>query len=341
MHRVISSASLLIVLFVGLVGTLYGQNVSFETAVRYPVDTFPNSVAVGDFNGDGVPDLAVANRGSGKVLLGNGDGTFQPARDIGVPCDSPLSLLSVAVADFNRDGKLDLAVSGSGDCFGDGYTGVWVMLGNGDGTFRWSYFSVAGFGCCDPPASLATADFNGDQIQDLAAANGRRNNVAALLGNGNGTFRYPPPTFGTASDSQSVAVGDFNGDGVPDLAVANAESGNVSVLLGNGDGTFQAAVNFDAGVGPSSIAVGDFNGDGVSDLAVANSGSNNVAVLLGNGDGTFQPAQDFAIFSNPRSVAVGDFNGDGLLDLAVADGDSNDVSILINNTPRLFRGGRR
>ena len=296
------------------------------TAVNYGVGTGaePDSVAVGDFNGDGIADLAVANSGTNNVsvLLGNGNGTFQSAVNYGAGSEPN----SVAVGDFNGDGKLDLAVANYGA------NTVSVLLGNGNGTFQ----TAVSYGVGTNPYSVAVGDFNGDGIADLAVANYGTNNVSVLLGNGNGTFQTAMNT-GVGTNPESVAVGDFNGDGIADLAVANYGTNNVSVLLGKGNGTFQAAVNYGAGTGPESVAVGDFNGDGIADFAVANNGANNVSVLLGNGDGTFQTAVSYAAGTNPTSVAVGDFNGDGNLALIVANNGSNNVSVLLGNGNGTFQ----
>ena len=292
-------------------------SVSFGNSF-HAVGIHPLSVAVGDFNGDGILDLAVANGTSNtvSVLLGNGEGTFQPA--VNYPAGS--GPISVAVGDFNDDGKPDLAVADSGG-------GVSVLLGNGNGTFQKAGNYPAGTN----PMSVAVGDLNGDGYLDLAVANYGSNNVSVLLGKGDGTFQTAV-NYAAGTNPTSVAVGDFNGDGIPDLAVADW-GGGVSVLLGFGGGTFQTAVNYAAGSNPYSVAVGDFNGDGILDLAVANNGGKNVSVLLGYGDGTFQPAVNYAADWNPVSVAVGDFNGDGRMDLAVANWSSNNVSILLQPTP--------
>jgi hypothetical protein len=301
-------------------------NPGFLAPVAYGAGNLPYAVAVADFNGDGIPDLAVANANGGNVsvLLGNGDGSFQAARSF-YTGDSPES---VAVADFNGDGVPDLAVGKNSS------TNVSVLLGNGDGTFQAAVDYAAG----DVPKSVAVGDFNGDGIPDLAAADATSypGTVSVLLGNGDGTFQAPR-TFYAGRSPQSVAVGDFNGDGILDLAVANSgPTDTMSVLLGNGDGTFEAPLPFYAGRSPQSVVVGDFNGDGIADLAWADWIDNSVWVALGNGDGTFRVSV-LAAGRDPWSVAVGDFNGDGLLDLAVANEASNNVSVLLGNGDGSFQ----
>src|SRR5262250_2101754 len=229
-----------------LAGSAQAQNVSFLVSGQFGAGPDPVSVAVGDFNGDGLQDLAVANHEAYdgpdgiSVLLGNGDGTFQEAINFG----SGGNVASfVAVGDFNGDGVQDLVVANYGD-FDSG--NVSVLLGNGDGTFQ----TARSLGAGSNPSSIAVGDFNRDGIQDLAVANNGFgfNNVSVLLGNGDGTFQAAV-NFGAGNNPFYIAVGDFNGDGVQDLAVAQLGffgSNNVSVLLGNGDGTFQAAVNFGA-----------------------------------------------------------------------------------------------
>ena len=227
---------------------------------------------------------------------------------------------SVAVGDFNGDGKQDLAV---GNAISDT---VSIFLGDGAGSFS----AATDFGTDTTPFSVAVGDFNGDGRQDLALPNYHSNNVSILLGNGAGSFSAAT-NFGAGTAPSSVAVGDFNGDDKQDLAVANFDSSNVSILLGNGAGSFTAATNFGAGTGPVAVAVGDFNGDDKQDLAVANFDSSNVSILLGDGVGSFSAATDFVTGTSPSSVAAGDFNDDGKQDLAVANFHSNNVSIFLGN----------
>jgi hypothetical protein len=204
------------------------------------------------------------------VLLGNGDGTFQTAQNFATGGFA----VSIAVGDFNGDGKPDLAVGTRPS------NNVSVLLSNGDGTFQTAQnFATGGFA-----NSVAVGDLNGDGKLDLAVANALSNtggaaNVSVLLGNGDSTFQTAQ-NFATGGFASSVAVGDLNGDGKLELAVANLSSNNVSVLVGNGDGTFQTAQNFAVGDSPFSVAVEDFNGDGRPDLATANLHSANVSVLL-------------------------------------------------------------
>ena len=302
----------------------------------------PVFVVVGDFNGDGIPDLAVANASSTfayqyivTILLGNGDGTFTAT------AVSPLTEaypISIAVADFNRDGIPDLAVA---DYISKALT---ILLGNGDGTFTATAVSPpTGNG----PDSVAVGDFNGDGIPDLAVANDYDDTVTILLGNGDGTFTATATSPATGNVPVSLAVGDFNGDGKADLAVVNnnnGKAGTVTILLGNGDGTFTpVAASPATGTDPFSVAVGDFKGNGKADLAVANKNGGNagtVTILLGNGDGTFTAtAVSPATGNGPESVAVGDFNRDGIPDLAVAnynDGNAGTVTILLGNGDGTF-----
>lgn len=223
---------------------------------------------------------------------------------------------AVVTADFNRDGKPDVAMATTANQ-------IAVMLGSGAGGFQSSvYYSVG-----SAPVSITTADFNGDGKPDLAVANAVSNNVSILLGNGDGTFQSSV-AYSAGSNPFSVTVADFNGDGKADLAVANNGTNNVSILLGQGDGTFAAAVNYAAGSGPFWVSAGDLNGDGKIDLAVADYNSNKLAVLLGNGDGSMQAAVFYVAGTGPSSIAINDFNGDGKADLAASNDVSNNVSIL-------------
>ena len=312
---------------------------SFENRSSPATGNSPDRVAAGDFNGDGIPDLATTNSGSNTltILLGSGDGRFTEAT--GSPMAIGDAPSYVAIGDFNSDGKLDLGVTSFND------SAVTILLGNGDGTFVPARNSPVTVG--HAPVSLAVGDFSGDGIPDLATANVRDNTVTILLGNGDGTFTQAAnsPVTVVGSSPSSVAVGDFNRDGKLDLVVAVAGPNDVSILLGNGEGTFAEARNSPVPVGltPYSVVVADFNGDGIPDLvtandAVVNGNPGTVTILLGSGDGGFTEASGspIPVGMNPLIVTAGDFNADGKVDLAVTNETSSSVAILLGDGDGTF-----
>ena len=236
---------------------------TFTEATESPVTVGegPKSIAVGDFDGNNVLDLAVTNYDANTVsiLLGNGDGTFTPANPPEVEVgDLPIS---VAVGDFDGNNILDLAVTNF-----DSNT-VSILLGNGDGTFdptNPTQLMIGELLINVPvgvfPTSISVGDFDSDENLDLAVANGGSDDVSILLGDGEGTFG-PPTNFPVGSAPRSISVGDLNDDGNLDLATANLDANTVSILLGHGDGTFTPANGSPVPVGtePRFIAVGDFN----------------------------------------------------------------------------------
>jgi len=309
---------------------------NFSDNNEFQGDLGPQSVAVGDFNGDGHTDLVLANCCSGdvSVLLGAGDGSFgAPANYlIGNGC----SPNSVVVGFFNSDKTPDLAVANSG-C-----DSVSILLGNGDGTFG----APQGFGTDIDvlPSQLATGDFNDDGNLDLVVASAANDGLGAsvLLGHGDGTFSSAPEVNNAGETPQAVAVGDFNGDTIPDLAFADDPSGpngEISIVLGNGNGTFdqQQFIQYPIGSSTTSVAVGDFNDDSVLDVAttddLGNNDSGDVWVLPGKGDGTFLSAIKIPV-DDAYAVTVGNFDANPLPDMAVADPDPNTVTVLLNSTPR-------
>jgi hypothetical protein len=236
----------------------------------------------------------------------------------------------VVLADFNGDGKLDVAT------FSCETADVSIVLGNGDGTFG----AVSSFASrpCGVSVSLGiiTGDLDGDGKLDLATANYSDNTVSVLLGNGDGTFGAHTE-FTTATSPQGIVVADFNSDGKLDLATANASGNSISILLGQGGAVFANHVDFPTGSGPTMVVAGDFNGDGKQDVAVLAQQSDAISILLGNGDGTFGPRTDFSTGRSPASLAKGDFNSDGILDLATANTLADSVSVLLGKGDGTFR----
>ena len=268
----------------------------FAAGASYATGAGALSAAAGDFNGDGKPDLAVANTAAGSVsiLAGNGDGTFTARPNVTAASPGPL-----VTADFDGDGRTDVAFASNNTVAHSASVGI--LLGNGDGTFRTgSSLSVNA-----QATNLAVADFNGDGIADIAVSSvlGGTGSIGVLLGNGDGTFHSTTTvTFGDGIATGQLAVGDFNGDGIADLVVtvASGAGGSLDVLLGNGDGTFQAPVSYATGLTPVGVIVADFNGDGRLDLAAAvnvSGGTGQLAILLGVGNGTFQTAVNYPLGS--------------------------------------------
>ena len=289
------------------------------------VGSHPYGVATGDFNGDGYPDVVTENYNgaSVSVLLGMGNGSFQPAVSYAVGGQPE----RVLVADFNGDGNLDLVVANTGS------GSISVLLGNGDGTFQ-TQVTYA----CSSPVGLGVMDLNHDGYADIVAGNYYSGTISVLLGNGDGTFRSAV-TYATGSTPQTLAEGDFNGDGNVDVAVGNEGGATVGILLGNGDGTFQPQVRYAVGNQPQGVQVGDFNRDGFADLAVSNQTDGTISVLLGNGDGTFRPQVTYAVGGQPVGLAVADFNGDGYQDLSVGNTAQSSLtqSILLGNGDGTFQ----
>ena len=230
----------------------------------------------------------------------------------------------VVTADFNRDGKADLAVA-------TGNNSVSVLLGAGDGSFPTHVeYPVPGH-----PSALIIGDFNGDGKTDLATVDPYQSEISILLGNDDGTFQAHQEYL-TGQQPIALATADVNADGKLDIIVVDVKDNKVAVLIGNGDGTFKGHVDYATGMGPSAVTIGDFNGDGKLDLVVANNTDETAAILLGNGDGTFQGPVAFPTPVGTNSVVAGDFNLDGKLDLAV--GTSNKaVSVLLGNGDGTFQ----
>ena len=324
---------------------------TFQAPVDYDAGPNPRGIAIGDFTGSGIPDIVVTNVGfffhdqfhpgtTVSVLLGNGDGTFQPPRTF----DSGITPTAVAVGDFTGDGRLSIVTAD------DGFTTVpsdlSFLRGNGNGTFQEPVsLSLGGPG---GPSSLAVADLNGDGHLDIVAdaytSDGGA--VSVLLGRGNGTFQNTL-TFPVSNNPGflpgRLALGNFSGDGHLDVVVTGGGGSNPPVglylLPGNGDGTFQAPTPI-AGTDDVPV-VGDFNGDGIDDLAVA-SGSvirsgGSVAILLGQPGSFFAFPSKFLAGAGATSVQSADFTGNGLNDLVTADSQDNTVSVALANGDGTFQ----
>lgn len=297
---------------------------SFAAQPNISLDA-PGAVVVDDFNNDGKPDLAIANKrtsGTISVLLGNGSGGFSAPTNFS--CGrNPIYLAS---GDLNGDGNADLVTANESNFSGE----VSIVLGNGSGGFgsQTSIFLLRG----TPSVTTAVAigDVNGDGKLDLALTSAPfgLGIVTVLLGSGTGTLTFFKSTAAGGSIPFHLAMKDLNGDGKVDLVTANVGSGNVGVLLGDGTGNFGTAATFAVGTRPVRIAVEDFNADSKLDLAVANQGSDDISILIGDGAGGFGPAMNHnAKGAFPGPIAAADFNGDGKIDLAVSNFEPGTVVV--------------
>jgi FG-GAP-like repeat/Subtilase family/Protein of unknown function (DUF1573) len=290
---------------------------TFASPVTLPVFSQPNDLAVADFNGDSNPDLAVASIGGNAVslLLGNGDGTFQP---LGY-APAGYRPTSIASTDIDQDGLIDLLLTN-----GDAKTTLLRGYGNG------SFSPIEQYSIPAPSRSIAVADFNRDGRQDTVTSNNvtpagssvTNSTLSLIYGNPDGSLRATR-VYSVDGAPTKVATGDFNRDGVSDILTPSQGSAApyaVSYLQGRPDGSFEPSAKILIGTGaadsPRDIAIGDFNRDGNLDFVTANpAGTGNASLLLGNGDGTFQVPTQITTSLFSSEIDVGDVNGDGNLDL--------------------------
>jgi hypothetical protein len=302
------------------VGIAEGRRVASPLAIRAPsfahpatygTGSLPLSVAIGDLNGDGKPDLAVATSENLSILANRGDGRFLFRPEV-----QPGTHSGVAIADVSGDGKPDLLTVFEST--------LSVLISREDGSFAAARDYAVGRGV----TSVAAADVNSDGKTDVVTSNALAGTVSVLLNAGDGSFE-PTRDYATGRRPESVAIGDLNGDGKPDLATANSVAGTVSVLLNDGSGGFGARHDYRTGNGrPDAVTLEDLNGDGKLDIAAANLGMvghepatrASVSVFLNGGTGTFPSRRDYGGGPGAFGVARGDLNGDGKPDLVTGSG---------------------
>lgn len=306
--------------------------------IKIKVGNAPGSVEIADFNNDNIPDLSVTSEtdSSVTILLGDGKEGFTPADN------SPFLAGSVpndiCVADFNKDGNLDLAFPNHERKY------LTVLLGDGKGKFaqaKGSPFRTEGI---PHVHGIATGDFNNDGWLDLVTDSWGNDQVEVIFG-GNTALRWTQHKFFKVGKRpyQRLRAGDLNGDGIPDIVTTNTESNNVTVLLSDGKGSFTepGGSPFPCGDNPFGIAIGDVNADARPDLAIINSpssmaegrGKDGMTILLNDGTGKFAMLNgaSFKAGRNPNRIAIGDIDGDGINDIVTSDFEGNRIYLFMMN----------
>jgi hypothetical protein len=275
----------------------------------------PAFSAIGDFNNNGSPDIAVLVQNSHEIVifLNNGSGVFTQ-----LPTTVPVAAIhpfGITTGNFRGNGRQDIAIAGGGD------GGIELFYSNGDGTF------TAGpiIPTATPPSLIAAGDLNNDGVDDLVVVFTSQNSITVYLNNGTGGFISPGTSYPVGTFPSSVALGKFTNSGLIDIAVANMTSNNVSVLLNQGAGTYSSAVNYPVQFAPLSLTTGQFSGNVPYDIFVANEASSTVSFLQNNGDGTFAAAVNTEVGSAPVSITAGQFlpnSGPTFIVTNVAGGDT-------------------
>ncbi len=288
------------------------------TPVRRAVSESKHAIIIADFDGSGVPDLAVANSSAGtiSILAGQGDGTFLTKSTI-VVGGHPSALVT---ADFNKDGRNDLAVT-------DALTGeVDILLGVGDGTFQ----APARYQVGSSPAAIVAGDFNCDGNLDIAVADSTSNDVAFLYGSGHGTFQAGP-RIQVGQGPITLVAADLNGDHRTDLVTANSDSGDLTFLWNLGQGNFQTSTWHSVSMTPTDLIAADFGGTGLTDLAIADTANNRVLILWALGGGNFSAPSSLDVGDSPEALVATDLDaaGENDSDLIVCNHGSQDLTIFV------------
>jgi hypothetical protein len=327
-----------IIAYAFLVAYAIGHTSTKESMITIKVGKMPNSIEVADLNNDKMPDIVIANGGDSSVtiLLGKGKGFFTEAK--GSPFYAGCAPNDVVIADFNKDGKPDLAFANHTKKY------LTVLAGKGDGSFKPLKGSPFAVDVVPHTHGVAAGDFNKDGNTDLVTDSWGNDRIEILFGNDKHGFNNPGTFIKVGKHPyQRIRAADLNIDGNTDIVTTNLDGNNATILLGNGKGGFYepAGSPFACGDSPFGVAIGDINGDGKPDLAVVNSptitsgntGRDGLTILIGDGSGKFviMPGSPFTTGKSPSRVAIGDINGDGIIDIAVANYNSNSVTVFLMN----------
>ena len=313
-----------LLLYLFLFAATVPAQVCFTPEIITECQDLGEDLVAGDFDNDGMPDLAVTLSYLKKVQLlkGLGTGSFV-SLGLLTASNTPARITG---GDFNNDGNMDFAVNNQ-------FYNATIFHGNG--SFGFSSSSPAAFTTGWSRLGITNGDFNNDGTKDLVVCYDGSNNIGLLIANGN-NYNPPGALLSVGNRPADLVAADFNGDGNQDIVTANATDNTVSLRFGNGAGSFSAVNTFSTDLDPGSVISDDFNGDGGPDLVTANcgpanTGTNTISVLLNNGQGGFMAAQNIFVGTCTSDVATGDFNGDGNRDLVVSVTMGQQVAILLGN----------
>ncbi|HNK46016.1 MAG TPA: FG-GAP-like repeat-containing protein [Pseudomonadota bacterium] len=303
-------------------------NLNYQNGSTYPTPVGPTALVVADFNGNRIPDIAIAcNNGSAQdlaILSGNGGGGFMSPVTFTVGRNPT----AIASRDLDGDGKPDIVMAPrTGDTV--------YVLRNTSVTPGIAFTTGATYNlkASSAPSALLLDDLTGDAYPELVTGNYSDASISTFIGNSGGIFSGPKNTT-VVAQVLSLAAGDLTGDGKKDVATLSYGGRSISILKGKGDGTFDPGDTLSTEKDPRMLAIADVDGDGKLDLVVANSGTDSVGIYLGNGSGGFDAAQTITVGSTPYALVIKDLNLDGKPDIVTANFNSNDVSILRNKTQR-------
>jgi hypothetical protein len=313
---------------VPLTAAAWVLNALFEPPRSYPTGAYPLDVAVADVDDDGNQDVLTANRDgrSISVLMGEGDGTLDPAEEILLD----LGATSLALADMNGDGTVDIVASGcEPGCTNNSVT---ILHGSGDGRFEeGSVFSLDGV-----PYNVTVADFDRDDRPDIVASDYPGERILVLL-SAWASEGFTVRSLPTGTKPIALRVGDLNLDGIPDIVSSDHGSGSSTVYLSHGGGEFSERIVVESGELPYSLALASVDRDKIPDLVVAHSTDpGRITVLQGRGDGTFTFRQDFEVVDRLVYVDLADFNDDGALDIIVTRDQEKFAGVFLNEGDGLF-----